>query len=253
MFWCLVNGLPEKWVLTLGFRFGGRISSSVPSRSPRALSPKLPEMVVQMLIHQRRPFYRSQRAEKEVRMPCACSRPTRCKAVNEFAEPLPLHSEVPFITHHQALVRPHIPRHGLLFRDHRLLRKAPQQPPNEYAWRFLCPHRHLHCRGAMRQSLRWIHFAPHPARYPASAELAALLPLPPSALQRDFSYVGSLPDTSPSTTNEPISLVDGNSRCARRETKIITSTTAIRPCNATVLYGLAVHEQRIAATWNGLE
>jgi hypothetical protein len=42
------------------------------------------------------PVYRSQRPEKEVRMPCACSRPTRCKAVNEFAQPLPLHTEVPF-------------------------------------------------------------------------------------------------------------------------------------------------------------
>ena len=65
-----------------------------------ALNPKLPKMMVQMLIHQRRPFHRSQRPEKEVRMLRASPRPTRCKAVNEFAQPLPLHHEVPFIPHH---------------------------------------------------------------------------------------------------------------------------------------------------------
>src|SRR6266852_202362 len=57
--------------------------SSVLRRS--ALNPKLPQMMVQMLIHQRRPFLRSQRPEKEVRMLRACPRPARCKAVNEFS------------------------------------------------------------------------------------------------------------------------------------------------------------------------
>ena len=75
-------------------------SSSVLRRSAHALNPKLPHMMVQMLIHQRRPFHRSQRPEKEVRMLRACPRPTCCKAVNEFAQPLPLHHEVPFIAHH---------------------------------------------------------------------------------------------------------------------------------------------------------
>src|SRR6266851_7449550 len=62
-----------------------RHRSSVLRRSAHALSPKLPQMMVQMLIHQRRPFLRSQRPEKEVRMPRACPRPARCKAVNEFS------------------------------------------------------------------------------------------------------------------------------------------------------------------------
>src|SRR6516162_4638809 len=35
--------------------------------------------------------------------------------------------------------------------------QSAQQQPNEYAWRILRPHRHFHCRGAMCQSLRWIH------------------------------------------------------------------------------------------------
>ena len=65
-----------------------------------ALNPKLPQVMVQMLIHQRRPFHRSQRPEKKVRMLRAYPRPTRRKAVNEFAQPLPLHPEVPFILHH---------------------------------------------------------------------------------------------------------------------------------------------------------
>ncbi len=59
--------------------------SSVVRPSAHALNPKLPKMMVQMLIHQRRPFLRSQRPEKEVRMLRACPRPARCKAVNEFS------------------------------------------------------------------------------------------------------------------------------------------------------------------------
>src|SRR6266403_5007111 len=59
--------------------------SSVLRRSAHALNPKLPKMMVQMLIHQRRPFLRSQRPEKEVRMPRATPRPAHCKAVNEFS------------------------------------------------------------------------------------------------------------------------------------------------------------------------
>jgi len=51
----------------------------------RFLDLKLPQMMVQMLIHQRRPFQRSQRSEKEVRMLRAYRRPTRRKAVDEFA------------------------------------------------------------------------------------------------------------------------------------------------------------------------
>jgi hypothetical protein len=51
--------------------------------------------MVQMLIHQRRPFHRSQRPEEEVRMRRAYPGPARCKAVNRFAQPLPLHHESP--------------------------------------------------------------------------------------------------------------------------------------------------------------
>jgi hypothetical protein len=53
----------------------------------RFLDLKLPQMMVQMLIHQRRPFQRSQRSEKEVRMLRAYRRPARRKAVDEFAQP----------------------------------------------------------------------------------------------------------------------------------------------------------------------
>ena len=47
-------------------------------------------MMVEVLIHQRSPFYRSQRAEKEVRVLRAYPEPARCKAVNRFTQPLPL-------------------------------------------------------------------------------------------------------------------------------------------------------------------
>ena len=88
------------WPVTATFPSMRLHRSSVLRRSAHALNPKLPQMVIQMLIHQRRPFHRSQRPEKEVRMLRAYPRPTRCKAVNEFAQPLPLRHEVPLIAHH---------------------------------------------------------------------------------------------------------------------------------------------------------
>jgi len=61
----------------------------------RGLDPELPQVVVQMLIHQRRPFHRSEWPKKEVRMRRASPGPAPYKAVYRFTESLPLHHEVP--------------------------------------------------------------------------------------------------------------------------------------------------------------
>ena len=60
---------------------GGRIPRETCSPT---LNAELTQMMIQMLIHQRRPFRWSQRAKKEVRMLRAYPRPTRCKAVNRL-------------------------------------------------------------------------------------------------------------------------------------------------------------------------
>jgi hypothetical protein len=127
-----------------------------------ALDPKLPKMMVQMLVHQDRPFHRSQRPEKEVRMLRAYPRPARCKAVYRFAQPLPLRHEIPFIRHQAALLGYRIAAHRCPVHDQRLLRQPPQQSSNQDSRRTYLPHRHLHRRRAMRQRLRWIHLAPQP-------------------------------------------------------------------------------------------
>ena len=82
-----------------------------------ALNAELPQMMVQMLVHQRSPFHRSQRAEKEVRMFRANLGPTRCKGVNRFEQPLPLNREIPFISHDNALVGHGIAAHWLSVHD----------------------------------------------------------------------------------------------------------------------------------------
>src|ERR1700722_17021440 len=63
--------------------------------SAPGLNTKLTQMMVQMLVHQCRPFQRSQRTEKEVLMFCAYARTACCKAVYRFAEPFPLGHEFP--------------------------------------------------------------------------------------------------------------------------------------------------------------
>ena len=72
------------WIFLVISDYATLNRSSVVRRSAHALNLKLPKMMVQMLIHQRRPFRRSQRPEKEVWMLRACPRPARRKAVNEF-------------------------------------------------------------------------------------------------------------------------------------------------------------------------
>jgi hypothetical protein len=52
---CLINAVTGEVDTGTRVSVWRAISSSVHSRSPQALSPKLPEMMVQMLIHQRRP------------------------------------------------------------------------------------------------------------------------------------------------------------------------------------------------------
>ena len=82
-----------------------------------ALDTELTQMMVEVLIHQHRPLHWSQRAEKEVRMLRAYPGPTRCKAVDRFTQPLPLHHEVPFVRHQHALLCHRISAHWLAIHD----------------------------------------------------------------------------------------------------------------------------------------
>jgi len=78
-----------------------------------ALNPKLPQMMVEVLVHQRRPFDRSERPEKEVRMLGADGGPAGHKTIDRFAQALPFHGEIAFIGYEAALFGRRIAAHGL--------------------------------------------------------------------------------------------------------------------------------------------
>jgi hypothetical protein len=97
--------LTDKGSATRRFKVKGWPTRHIQRRaSLSGLNTKLTQMMVQMLIHQRRPFQRSQRPEKKVRMFCTYARAACCKAAYRFAQPLPLGREFPFIRHHTAFL-----------------------------------------------------------------------------------------------------------------------------------------------------
>ena len=161
--------------------------------------------MVQMLIHQYSPFHRSQRPEKEVWMLRAYARPARCKTVYRFAQPLPLHREIPFIRHQAALLGHRIAAHRRPVHDQRLLRQWPQQSSNQDSRRTCLPHRHLHRRRAMRQRLRWIHFAPQPLAIRPQARHPLLHFLHPSRFKEIFhaEKPSSVNSSQPSAPEHP--------------------------------------------------
>jgi hypothetical protein len=125
------------------------------------LNPKLPQMMVQMLIHQCRPFDRSERPEKEVRMLRAVRRPAHHKAINRFPQPLLFDGEIAFFGYQAAFLGHRIAAHWLPLHQQRLLHQRPEQTSKEDSRRCgWLPHCQVHGRRAMGQRLRWIHFAP---------------------------------------------------------------------------------------------
>src|SRR5579859_287995 len=125
------------------------------------LNLKLPQMMVEMLIHQRGPFDRSERPKEEVRMLRAYRGAAGHEAVDGFAEALAFHGEIAFVGYEAAFLRRRIAAHGLALHQQRLLHQRPKQASKEdsrrYRW---LPHRQIECGRAVRQSLCGIHRAP---------------------------------------------------------------------------------------------
>src|SRR5579859_4738142 len=109
-------------------------------------------MMVEMLIHQGRPFDRSERPKEEVRMLRAYRGPTRRETVDGFAEALAFHGEIAFVGYEAAFLRRRIAAHGLALHQQRLLHQRPNQPSKEdsrrYRW---LPHRQIERGRAMGQ------------------------------------------------------------------------------------------------------
>src|SRR5258708_2422265 len=133
---------------------------SLRAEASPVLDLELAEMMVEVLIHQGGPFHRSERPEKEMWVLGANCRAAGYEAVDRFAQALALHGEIAFIGHEAAFLGRRVAAHGLALHQQRLLRNRPQQPSDKDPWRRDLSHRHLKRRRAMRQCLRWIHFAP---------------------------------------------------------------------------------------------
>jgi len=65
---------------------------------------ELMQVMIHMLVRQRCPFPRSHLSEKAMGMLRASFRTTGCEAVSPLQKPLPLHCEISFIAHDQALL-----------------------------------------------------------------------------------------------------------------------------------------------------
>ncbi len=68
------------------------------------LRAELPEMMIQMLVHQDRPFVRSKRPEKCVRMRGASRSPRRGEAIDQAAQALSIRFKVSLIADDQELL-----------------------------------------------------------------------------------------------------------------------------------------------------
>src|SRR5579859_6458736 len=109
-------------------------------------------MMVEMLIHQGRPFDRSERPKEEVRMPGADRRATRSETVDGFTQALAFHGEIAFVGYEAAFLRRRIAAHGLALHQQRLLHQRPQQASKENSRRYRwLPHRQIECGRAMGQ------------------------------------------------------------------------------------------------------
>jgi hypothetical protein len=67
------------------------------------LGSELAQMMIQMLVHQDRPFVRGKRAEKCVRMRGATRSPSSGEAIDQPAQALPLGFKVPILSDYNKL------------------------------------------------------------------------------------------------------------------------------------------------------
>jgi hypothetical protein len=126
------------------------------------LNLKLPQMMVQMFIHQNRPLIWCEPSEEAVRMRGAFCWPVRGEPVDQLAQALPFGFQVALILDHQLVHGRRIPAERFVVPQHFGFNDASDNPPHERAGRKQVAKRHFDPSGAMRHCLRRVHLAPHP-------------------------------------------------------------------------------------------
>src|SRR5215469_3869794 len=125
-----------------------------------SLHPELPQMMIQMLVHQSVPLLRRERSKEGVRMLGAALRPALGETVNQCAQALAFLREVSFIRHNKTLGCRSIAPHRRFVLQHLRFHERANDPPDEHSRLIAVANGPLHRRSAVRHRLRRIHFAP---------------------------------------------------------------------------------------------
>ena len=142
-------------VVERGFVGRDEAAASIESHS------ELPQMMIQMFVHQDRPFVWFHRPKEGMRMVGAACGASSDKLVNQSVEPDLLSTKIPIVLHHQFPGGGRIAAHRLSFPNHGPLYSRSDDPPDQGSRRANLPHRHLHTGRAMCQHLRRTHLAPN--------------------------------------------------------------------------------------------
>src|SRR5580704_8491170 len=132
------------------------------SQARVTLRSELPQMMVDMLIHQDRPFVRGEGTKERVRMCRAAGWSSGGETINQLAEPIALGLEIPVIFDDEFFRRGRIPAHRFVVAKSHRLDDRSQDAPNQRTRRPNFSSRHFQAQRTVRQHLRGVHFAPLP-------------------------------------------------------------------------------------------
>jgi hypothetical protein len=124
------------------------------------LRAKLPEVVIQMFVHQHRPLIRCEATKETMRMRGAGLPAARDAAVEQITQAFALQFKVGLAFDHHAVHGGRVAAHGcVVFEGHRFDDRA-KQASDELARPTEAAHRHFDAEGAVREHLGGSHRAP---------------------------------------------------------------------------------------------
>ena len=123
---------------------------------------ELPQMMVDVFVHQDGPLVGREPAEEAVRVRGASGRPGGCKPVDRGAQALTFFGQVAFVYNHQAFHSGGVPAHWLIIAQRQRLDDAADEPADQRSWRLPLTGRQLEGHGTVGHRLGDIHRAPLP-------------------------------------------------------------------------------------------
>jgi hypothetical protein len=127
----LLSGAKNSYIATLVERHS---RFAMPIKVP-SLNPKLPQMMIQMLVHQDRPLLRRQRPEEAVRMCGTALGPGGYKPVDQTVQTRAFLCQVPLILNNQTFHSRRIAAQRFVVPKHVWLDDGAHDPSEQYPWR----------------------------------------------------------------------------------------------------------------------